>query len=214
MRTLAIVTVELRNLLKTDFELFDFEYQFDDPIFKAQLEQAVIDYYYYYEIGSETPDAFKLRFKARWLRMIDYYNKLYNTTLLNYDPLINSRMTEALEQLSNTTTNQDTSTNTDDESTSTSDGNTKNSDYPQQPIAGGDFLEGESESTSTTNTTSEGTTTGTSQTVGQADTSYSKTVEGLTGTSYQELIGKERSNLLRITQMVIEEMKHSFILVN
>ena len=271
---MAQVTVELRKLLQLNsFELFDFPYQFDDIKFKEQLEQSVIDYYYNYEIGVETPDEFKRRFQAKWLSFIDYYNLLYNTTLLTYNPLTNYKMTEALDQLATsnntqnnvtdstnngTTTQQGTdvlsqttstdSTRTDNLTANTTNssegtGNEKTSDYPQQAIAGGDFLEGEKTSTTnssgTNNTTNTGTqtnvgtgkndstttsnntstskdianTTGTLTSNGTTNTNYEKTIEGLTGTSYQELIAKERQNLIRLIPMIISELKPLFILV-
>jgi hypothetical protein len=98
---MAEVTVELGRLLSTDFKLFDFTYQFDDTNFKAQLEQQIIDYYYDYEIGFETPDMFKRKFRSRWNRMISYYNKLYNTTLLDYNPLVNNSMKENIRPTGN-----------------------------------------------------------------------------------------------------------------
>ena len=295
---MAQVTVELRKLIKlNNFELFDFSYQFDDQKFKSQLEQSVIDYYYNYEIGTETPDEFKRRFQAKWLSFIDYYNLLYNTTLLSYNPLINYKMTEALEQLATTNNTQNSVTDTSSNGTTTQEGtdvlkqttstdntrtdnltskndttrtdnlksvvsnssegswNEKTSDYPQQAIAGGDFLEGEKTSTTSTSgtnttdntgtqtnsgttlntgtqkntgsgttdstTTSDNTavsedrsnTTGTLTSNGINNTNYEKTIEGLTGTSYQELIAKERQNLIRLIPMIISELKPLFILV-
>ena len=271
---MAQVTVELRKLLQlNNFELFDFSYEFDDQKFRAQLEQAVIDYYYNYEIGVETPQEFKRRFQAKWLSFIDYYNLLYNTTLLTYNPLTNYKMTEALEQLATSSNTQNSETDTTSNGTTTQEGtdvlkqttstdstrtdnltantttssegsgNEKTSDYPQQPIAGGDFLEGEKTSTTNTsgtnNTTNTGTqtnagtgkndstttsdntslsedssnTTGTLTAEGTTNTNYEKTIEGLTGTSYQELIAKERQNIIRLIPMVISELKPLFILV-
>lgn len=295
---MAQVTVELRKLLQLNsFELFDFLYEFDDQKFRAQIEQSVIDYYYNYEIGTETPEEFKRRFQAKWLSFIDYYNLLYNTTLLTYNPLINYKMTEALEQLATTNNTQNSVTDTTSNGTTTQkgtdvlsqttstdntrtdnlsskndttrtdnlkavvsntsegSGNEKTSDYPQQPIAGGDFLEGEkttTTSTSGTNTTDNtGTQTNTGTTLntgtqtnagsgktdstttsdntsvsedianttgkltsnGTNNTTYEKTIEGLTGISYQELIAKERQNLIRLIPMIISELKPLFILV-
>jgi len=275
---MAQVTVELRNLLKTDFELFDFDYTFDDKAFAQELEQAVIDHYFNYEIGQPTPDDFKRVFKRRWLQAVGYYNKLHNTTLLEYNPLINHKMSEALEQLAtssreqdsttdNVTTSNTTDSRTEDidstasdeviqtgDNTNTRTDNTQSvtnssdtmSDYPQQAIAGGDYLSGQritdSDTTNTgtveeqgtnsntTNTTSEGhslsgsegttNTEGTDNTVGHStttgtdNTNYEKTVEGLTGRTYQELIALERDSLIRITGMVIEELKPCFILIH
>lgn len=219
---MAQTTVELRTLIeRTNFKLFDFDYQFDDPVMKAKLEQEIIDYYYDYEIGFETPDMFKRKFKTRFLRMIGYYNQLHNTTLLDYNPLSNYSMTEAMEQLSKTTTASDsTIDNTTDSTNDThnfTDSNTKNSDYPQQSIAGGDFLNGESNTISDSTTDSKGKITdkGTTTTTGEGttNTDYSKTIEGITGTSYPELIQKHRDSLIRISNQVIEELKPCFILV-
>lgn len=243
---MAEVTVELGALLdKTNFELFDFVYQFDDVAFKAQIEQQLIDFYYDYEIGQETPDMFKRKFKARWNRIMPYYNKLYNTTLLTYNPLTNYSLQEVLDQLatSNNTQTTDMSTgviakttnsgsntvaqNTTSDSDSTS--NTKASDYPQQPIAGGDYASGETTNTTgslTVGTNNATTTLGaivdvTDNTTNRGsvidvktdNTDYTKTIEGITGTTYPELIEKHRDALLRINDMIIEEMKNCFILV-
>ena len=239
---MAQATVELRTLLeRTNFKLFDFDYAFDDKTFKAQLEQQIIDYYYDYEIGQETPDMFKRKFKARWNRIISYYNKMYNTTLLTYNPLTNEKLTEVLDQLaasSNTqatdmatastgkVTNDQTNTTEQHTSNATTDNSTV-SDYPQQPIAGGSYASGasssstssdgtndvtlniDSEQNSTDNTTNRGTVTNN----GTVNTDYTKTIEGITGSTYPDLITKHRDAILRISDMIIHEMKPCFILV-
>lgn len=258
---MAQVTVELRNLLKSDFQLFDFEYTFDDQAYKKELEQRVIDWFYDYEIGQETPEMFKHKFKTRWIKMIGYYNKLYNTTLLQYNPLSNYNLTEVLDQLSehnNTENTQGSSTtrgNSDseftgdidqtgttddtrtDDLTRQTDGDEKMSDYPQQNIAGGDYLSGERKTTNTeqstgtvknTGSSTNGTTTNNTETVnneestgssgkttndGTDNTNYTKTIEGITGVTYQELIKAERENIVHITSGVIEEMKPCFIMI-
>lgn len=290
---MAEATLELRHLLQSDFELFDFDYQFDDDNFKQEIEQALIDQFYFNEIGQETPDRFKHRFMTRFKRIIPYYNKLYNTTLLSYNPLVNYTINEGLNQLSEatnntentgtSTTNQDgttitsntgsttsdtDSTNSTDttgntlttnntqtatDGTTTSTANDKGNDYPDTGIAGATFLAEEKQSTgtSTNNSTSkntgtvntdntshsegissnsgsttskddgtstnETTTTGSTQndivSRGTNKSNYEKTIEGLTGTSYQTLVRQERDNLLRIIDSIIEEMKPSFYLI-
>jgi hypothetical protein len=267
---MAQVTVELGQLLdKTNFKLFDFDYQFDDTNFKAQLEQQIIDYYYDYEIGFETPDMFKRKFKARWNRLIKYYNELYNTTLLTYNPLTNYSLKEILDQLATTNNTQATDMTTSGSSTTANTGTTvleqhgseagtdtstvtnnlsshttaneTNSDYPQQPIAGGSYASGASTGdNTTTNTgtvttdnsgsndttndvtttldttvavTDSGTNRGTVTNDGTINTDYTKTIEGITGITYPELIEKHRDVLLRINDRIIEEMKPCFILV-
>jgi hypothetical protein len=235
---MAQTTVELRRLLTMPgFELFDFDYQFDDANFKAQLEERVIDYFYDMEIAFETPDMFKRKFKARWLRAIDYYNNLYNTTLLQYNPLINSKMSEALDQLATASSTQDNNTTTTgsgstssegtatNDSTTTTDSNSTGSDYPQQPIAGGNYAAtaadsnstqtttGSNDNNSTTTSNDESTAVGKTTVDSTNNTNYAKTIEGLTGTSYQALIAAERENILRIPNMIIDELKPCFMMV-
>lgn len=278
---MAEATLELRHLLSSDFKLFDFDYQFDDVTFKKQIEQAIIDQYYFNEIGQETPERFKHRFITRFKRIIPYYNQLYNTTLLSYNPLVNYTINEGLNQLSETNNNQEnsgkTTTSQDSTATSVNTGTTTNSadtsseslttnnlqtdttgdttsttndkgnDFPDTGIAGATFLAEEKESSGSsknnslskntgtvdTDTTShsDGTTTssdngtstnevsGTTDVVsdivsrGTNKSNYEKTIEGLTGTSYQTLVRQERDNLLRIIDQIIEEMKPSFYLV-
>ena len=260
---MALVTVELRNLLQTDFELFDFDYHFDDANMKEEIENAIVDYFFFYEIGEHSPDRFKHNFRVKFLSAIEYYNKLYNTTLLEYDPLINYTMTEALERLGNTKANttalstdqqQTDHTDTTDAQTnssgtsgatdsteqtvdSTETGQTNQSDYPQDTFSGdyssetseNDFVKqqtttstGEQTGENTTETTSK--TDGISQTVNagtheseqqsQTDNteSYEKTIEGMTGRTYQELIQLERDSILRIKAMIIQELKPCFML--
>lgn len=227
---MAQVTVELGRLLdKTNFKLFDFDYQFDDATYKAQLEQNIIDFFYDYEIGQETPDMFKRKFKARWNRIIPYYNKLYNTTLLDYNPLSNQKLTEALDQTltNNLTEATDMSLAVTGTETVTTDGGSdsttdaKTSDYPQQPIATTDYASGDTSTLyhstiNNTDTTAHNTTNtnrGTVTNEGTVVTDYTKTIEGITGTSYPELIQKHREVLIRINEQIIEEMKPCFILV-
>src|SRR5690606_22757952 len=117
------------------------------------------------------------------------------------------------------TTQANTDNTRTDNTQSTTDTNSKASDYPQQSIAGGNYLSGEQVTDSTIKNTgtvkdnSNATSSGATQTEGTDNTEYEKTIEGLTGTTYQELIRKERDNMLRITGMVIEELKPCFILV-
>ena len=219
---MAQVTVELRQLLQlSDFELFDFPYTFNDLAFKTKLEKAVIDYYYSYEIGFEAPDEFKRRFQTKWMMIIDYYNQLYNTTLLTYNPMTNYTLTEALTQLATTENVQDSTAEATSNSTTigtaTATTDEKTSDYPQAGGQVGNFLDGARNSLNNTDgtTTNDGTTGSTANTTANTtqNTNYEKTIEGLTGTSYQELIRQERQNILNIIPQVVAELKQLFILV-
>ena len=67
--------------------LFDFDYPLYDPDHKEELETKIMEHYYLREIGGETPGMFKL-FLARTMREImPYFNKLYYSAALEYNPL-------------------------------------------------------------------------------------------------------------------------------
>ena len=234
---MAISTVELRHLLRlSNFELFDFDYQFDDQKMKAEIEEAITNHFLFSEIGQETPDRFKHVFEHRFKSVIGYYNELHNTTLLKYDPLINYRMSEVLERLADISTNteQDFSENsssfssgknsTTNDSIEEEKGDNSNLDYPQNTIVGdyrsdqqinkvdrvkNDIGSGTQSSEASGNT--KGITKG--KTNANQTENYQKKIEGITGKTYQELVRLERENIIRIKSMLIEEMKPCFMLV-
>lgn len=215
---MAQTSVELRNLLKLNsFKLFDFDYQFDDLNMKKKIEQAITDYYYTYEVNGDTVDEFKFRFKRRYLMVIDYYNDLHNTTLFDYNPFINNSTTETTKQKNSGqadfTGNSESSNNSNKTSNTT--GNNKTSDYPQQSISGGNYLAGEQANTtqSKDDITDNSTTENITKNITTSNIEFERKVESLTGTTYQDLIQKERANLINLIDMVIEEMKPCFILV-
>lgn len=195
---MAQVTIELRNLLKTDFELFDFTYPISDPAWKTELEKAIIDYYSFEEIGQETPDRFKHVFKTRFLSIIPHYDRLYqlNQQAL-LDGLINSKMTEIIEgELVNSGEDNSNSSATQD---------VVNTEYPQHTSIVDDIPSGRSVNT------------GTSSAIvnfGKVETkTHEKIISGYSGTTSVELVTKYKNNLLRINGMIINELKTCFILV-
>lgn len=106
---MAMYTMELRNYIEMFSqyednlslderieigrkELFDFEYPFFDETYRPQFERNFINEFYMREIGFETEELFKMRLR-NWLRKnMGYYNKLFESELLEYDPLTNSRV--------------------------------------------------------------------------------------------------------------------------
>lgn len=107
---MAMYTMELRNYIEmfTQYEenltmderievgrkhLFDFDYPFFDENYRPQFERNFINEFYMREIGFETEGLFKMRLK-HWLnKNMGYYNKLFESELLKYDPLTNAQMT-------------------------------------------------------------------------------------------------------------------------
>lgn len=74
-------------------QLFDFDYPFFDEDYKPIFERNFIEYYYTREIGFETMGLFKLRLRSWLRRNMSYYNQLWESTEIVFDPLENSRRT-------------------------------------------------------------------------------------------------------------------------
>lgn len=75
-------------------KLFDFNYPFFDPDYKAVFETNFIRQFYMTEIGFETEEYFKFQLET-WLRInMTYFNKMFESELLEYNPLFNTDFTE------------------------------------------------------------------------------------------------------------------------
>ena len=87
--------------------VFDFDYPLYDPDHKAELESKIIYHYYMREISAETPGLWKL-FLARTMREImPYFNELYHSADLEYNPLHDVDLTRTHSGLaSGTSSNQ------------------------------------------------------------------------------------------------------------
>lgn len=72
--------------------LFDFSYPIFDENFRQQFETNIIKNFYMREIGFETEGLFKMRLET-WLNInMPYFNSLFESELIKYDPLINAQM--------------------------------------------------------------------------------------------------------------------------
>ncbi len=185
-RKMAETTIELRHVLNMDnFKLFDFEYPCDDVKWKEELEQFIIDRFYFSEIGQETIDRFKHIFRVKMLAIMPYYNELYKTVMANTDPLLGYRQVENFT--GNTKANEDRN----EKLTAT--------DYPQHDDPEEDIP----------------TTAQNINAVNEQNTNnnYEKITEGFGGRSASELIKQYRENLLKINQMIADELKTCFMLV-
>lgn len=67
--------------------IFDFDYPIFDETYKPLLERKILEHYYTREIGQETYGLWKLRLRAKMREIMPYYNKLYNSELIEFNPL-------------------------------------------------------------------------------------------------------------------------------
>lgn len=71
-------------------KLFDFSYPIFDEAYKPELETKIINHFYTQEIGQETVGLFKQRLKTKMREIMPYYNQLYMSERLKFDPFKNA----------------------------------------------------------------------------------------------------------------------------
>lgn len=83
--------------------IFDFDYPIFDEEYRAVLETKILKHYYTREICAETYGRWKLFLDARMNEIMPYYNKLYESELLQYNPLMDVDYTRSGETENNQT---------------------------------------------------------------------------------------------------------------
>lgn len=73
--------------------IFDFNYPIFDDEYKEVLETKIIKHYYTREISEETVGLWKLRLDDKMNMIMPYYNKLYRSELLEFNPFYDVDLT-------------------------------------------------------------------------------------------------------------------------
>lgn len=87
-------TTELRYLVDQGFDFQLTEYPLFDESYRATLNKKILDHYRFREIGFETPGRFRHQLKTKLNEIMPYYNQLYNSQLLEVNPLYTVDYTE------------------------------------------------------------------------------------------------------------------------
>lgn len=89
-------------------KIFDFKYPIFDESYRKVLETKILLHYYTREICEETVGLWKLRLKSKMNEIMPYYNKLYESELIKFDPMYDTdyqKVGNRNEDSDNTTTN-------------------------------------------------------------------------------------------------------------
>lgn len=98
-------------------KVFDFEFPIFDEEYKSVLERKILKHYYTREISEETVGLWKLRLNTKMNEIMPYYNKLYESELLAFNPLYTVDLTRTRNGETNTEKNENESIT--DEATAT-----------------------------------------------------------------------------------------------
>lgn len=179
---------------------------------KDKLAKKIVDHYFTYEIGFETPELFRIKVKAFMQEIMEEKLPLIYSNSISYDPLINNDLTETLErEVDGTTSTNGESTS---EATNNSDGFSMQSDTPQGGLLKQDIIDGKygtqansSESNSTINDSTNSSSSGTSNNT----ENYTKNIKGNSNLSKQKLIAEYRKNVVAIDRDIIESISILFM---
>lgn len=83
----ANYTMTLRDYLAMGNQLFDFPWFIWDESERERIQQMFADYYMFREICVDSPEYFHHLFKSRWQLHWPYFNELYKSAKLQYNPL-------------------------------------------------------------------------------------------------------------------------------
>lgn len=78
---------------KSRAKIFDFDYPIFDENYRSVLETKIIKHYYTREIAAETVGLWKLWLDERMNNIMPYYNQLYKSELLEFNPLYDTDIT-------------------------------------------------------------------------------------------------------------------------
>ena len=78
---------------KSRKKIFDFDYPIFDEKYRSVLETKIIKHYYTREIAAETVGLWKLWLDERMNNIMPYYNQLYKSELLEFNPLYDTDIT-------------------------------------------------------------------------------------------------------------------------
>lgn len=105
-------------------KIFDFEYTLWEGCDIHEINRAILEHFYFREIGLETYGLWKTFLKRRIIERGPYWTKLYPTTVLNYEYLNDFEVKESLQRTTdsyevgeNTRTSNEKNTRTTSENT-------------------------------------------------------------------------------------------------
>lgn len=221
---MARYTIELRNVIsmfgedtvKSWFEDYNLsDYLTDEEIAvitsrgtwsKQKLSQAILDHYYMYEIGFETPALFAHQAKVLMRELMEEKAPLIYSAAIEYDPLVNVDFTETFHRTSSNASSSNSS------SSSNGSGLNVNSDTPQGQISKASILAGNYASSTSANESTNSITDNTSSS-GTGGEDYTKTTRGNSGVSAtaQKMIQQYRDNIIMINRDIIKDMGSLFM---
>lgn len=215
---MATYTTTIKTLIEIEYPLGLMDYPIFDPKYRSALNKKITDHFQFREIGLETPALFVWWLNVKMREIMPYYNQLYESTLLTFNPLHNYTMNETSKKESVGSSEATGLT----ESTQTNQSNSKarnvHSDTPQGLLSLDAIESNDTYASDADINKVDGSATGTSNvnatnqnTVNNVD-DYIKTVSGNNGMkSTPQLIQELRASFVNVDMLIIKELEPLFM---
>lgn len=82
---------------KSRGKIFDFDFPIFDEAYRSVIETKILKHFYTREIGLETVGLWKLKMNTKMNEIMPYYNQLYKSALLEFNPLYDVDVTRSHE---------------------------------------------------------------------------------------------------------------------
>ena len=102
-------------------KVFDFDFPIFDENYRSVLETKILKHFYTREICEETVGLWKLRLDTKLNEIMPYYNKLYKSELLEFNPLYTVNLTRTTKTNLDSERNENEKLNDDTSSSRTTD---------------------------------------------------------------------------------------------
>lgn len=193
---MAKYTMELKTLINEYGNPFDhIKYELYNPNIKDKFEDKFIKHFYFREIGVETIERFVHNLECKLNEIYPYYKHLYETTIYDYDPILNYDLNEEIKR------------NVDEELQGVSHGTNSSTEYdtPITPIANtrktpSNIVEGKGENEVNNKSN-------------KVELQNRRTFGNIGVMATQDLIMKERQIILDIDKLIFEECDNLFMQV-
>lgn len=198
-----------------------------DPAYAPVLYKKILSHYYFDEIAHETAAQFIMRLNTKLDEILPYYNQLYASAALKFNPLYDVDYTRTGNREDNNTVNSTRTDNLTAERTDDLASHSESvdwdtfSDTPEGSLTGVDNnsylttarkLDSEADGTNTGTQTMVNTGTQKNDDIIHNVNEYFEHVVGKTGgADYSSLLLKFRDTFLNIDMMIINELKNLFM---
>lgn len=217
LNILSKYTVELRYLMENGFNFGLQKYPIFNEEYRPILNQKILNHYRFREIGFETAELFKVYLNTKMDEIMPYYNQLYKSELIEFNPLENVKQNEVFKSDFNGVQNNISVSDGTSDTTTCNDSLDISSDTPQGFLVAeninnstwatnADKFHGNSEDNNKTHLS------GNSDTTTENYQNYEKVITGKTpGENFSEMLLKYRETFLNIDMLIINELSDLFM---